>query len=113
MEQPTHRFHGKVMVTRGSTEVHVNVFDDNREVVYQEIQQAIAQFSPDIKPAVAARRELERAAARPVASTKPPAAPACQECGTNEAMELITWKDKATGERKKAWKCQACEKWAR
>lgn len=39
--------------------------------------------------------------------------PVCQECGSNEAMELISWKDKTTGELKKAWKCQSCEKWAR
>jgi hypothetical protein len=39
--------------------------------------------------------------------------PVCQECGTDESMELIAWKDKVTGEFKKAWKCQSCEKWAR
>lgn len=39
--------------------------------------------------------------------------PVCQECGTDESMELIAWKDKATGELKKAWKCKACEKWVR
>jgi hypothetical protein len=39
--------------------------------------------------------------------------PVCQECGSAEAMELISWKDKATGEFKKAWKCQACNLWAR
>jgi len=37
----------------------------------------------------------------------------CQECGSDESMELIAWKDKTTGELKKAWKCQSCEKWAR
>jgi len=39
--------------------------------------------------------------------------PVCQECGIDEAMELISWKDKATGELKKAWKCQSCNLWAR
>ncbi|MBL7061250.1 MAG: hypothetical protein ISS54_00750 [Dehalococcoidia bacterium] len=116
-EQPQHRFHGKVLVRRGDTEIHVNVFDDARDVVYLEIQQAIAQFSGDIKPATAAHRELARTAqakaAAPPAATKPLNAPVCKQCGTNQSVELITWADKVTGEQRKEWKCQACKKWCR
>ncbi len=124
MEQTQTRYHGKVRVQKGETLIEVNIFDDNKEKLYLEIQQAIAQFSNDIKPATAAQREIARAeqaraAAPPKPQLKPQPkatvsnAPACQECGTDESMELISWKDKATGELKKAWKCQACNLWAR
>ena len=125
MGEQSHRFHGKVLVKRGDTEIQVNVFDDNREVVYLEIQQAIAQFSGDIKPAIAAYRDIARAeqaraaaAPRPVAkpaatSTKAANQPVCEECDLADMVELISWEDKGTGERKKAWKCQRCKKWVK
>ena len=37
--------------------------------------------------------------------------PACGDCGTDEAVELITFTDKDTGELKRRLKCQACGKW--
>ena len=40
-------------------------------------------------------------------------APICQGCGSTDAMELIRWSDKNTGEAKRGWKCQACQTWAR
>lgn len=132
---PQKRFHGKVLVRRGDTEIHVNVFDDNREVVYLEIAQAIAQFSADIRPATAAQRELANAAMkRNMASGNGGAAvggkpspapkatrtnadilnvPVCQECGSTDSMVLISWYDKKERKNKKAWKCQACGKWDR
>jgi len=38
-------------------------------------------------------------------------APACKTCGSNDAVELIRWHDKATNASKSGWKCQACENW--
>jgi hypothetical protein len=128
MEQPQSRFHGKVRVQRGDTLIEVNVFDDNRQVVYLEVAQAIAQFSRDIKPATAAGREiarveqavLDRKAAPPASAPKPVSnpgktsianAPVCPECGLSDSVELVRWTDKKTGEQKKAWKCQLCKKW--
>lgn len=124
MEQPQSRFHGKVRVQKGDTTIEVNVFDDNRNVVYLEVAQAIAQFSGDIKPVTAAQSkpltpEQARAAAapspapKPTAATKAANAPVCEECDLADAVELVSWADKKTGERKKAWKCQRCKKWAR
>ena len=74
---PQKRFHGKVLVRRGDTEIHVNVFDDDKNVVYQQIQFAIAQFSGDISPATEAGRELRRAAqvVDQAAATRAAAAP--------------------------------------
>lgn len=39
--------------------------------------------------------------------------PVCQSCGASDAMELIRWADKQTQEAKSAWKCQACQTWAK
>jgi len=122
MEQPQSRFHGKVRVQRGETLIEVNVFDDNREVVYLEVAQAIAQFSGDTKPVTAAQSkpptlEPARVAAAPspvpksTTGTKAANAPVCEECDLADAVELVSWVDKKTGERKKAWKCQRCKKW--
>jgi hypothetical protein len=123
MEQPQSRFHGKVRVQRGDTTIEVNVFDDNRQVVYLEVAQAIAQFSGDIKPVAAAQSkpptaEPARAAAAPspapkstTTGTKAANAPVCGDCDLADMVELVSWADKKTGERKKAWKCQRCKKW--
>jgi len=37
--------------------------------------------------------------------------PVCGDCGTDQAVELITFTDKDTGELKRRFKCQACGKW--
>jgi hypothetical protein len=123
MEQPQSRFHGKVRVQRGDTIVEINIFDDNREKLYLEVQQALDQFSNDRMPGEAAKSkppvaEPARAAAAPSPAPKPTAAatkaanaPVCDECDLSDAVELVSWVDKKTGERKKAWKCQRCKKW--
>ncbi len=125
---PETRYHGKVRVQKGETMIEFNIFDDIKENVYLGIQQAVAQFSNDIKPATAAQREITRAeqavaaraaappapAPKPVAkptTTRPTNAPVCPECGLSDSVELVRWADKATGEQKKAWKCQLCKKW--
>jgi hypothetical protein len=35
----------------------------------------------------------------------------CQNCGTAEAVELITFTDKDTGKLKRRFKCRPCNKW--
>jgi hypothetical protein len=127
---PETRYHGKVRVQKGETLIEVNIFDDNKEKLYLEIQQAVAQFSSDIKPATAAQRDIARAeqavaarkAAPPAPAPKPEPppkgtratnAPVCPECGLSDSVELVRWVDKDTGEQKKAWKCQLCKKWIR
>lgn len=118
--QPQTHFHGEVTVQRNGTQVRINIFDDNRERVYQEIAYAIAQFSSDIKPATAAQRELTRAEQAKAAKAVAPVAkaagsiagqPVCQECSFTDQMELIRWSDQDTGEQRAAWKCQRCKKW--
>lgn len=121
-DQPQRRFHGEVKVQRNGLEVRVNIFDDNREVVYLEMQHAIAQFAAlsgdpkSIQPMNNAQREIARAEQARAEQAKVSAAvnaPPCQECGSDEAMELIRWKDKNTGEPRQAWKCQNCNLWCK
>ncbi|MBM4447363.1 MAG: hypothetical protein FJ023_08485 [Chloroflexi bacterium] len=88
--------------------------------LYQEMLQLIDQNDQE-----ALAKAHKAGSPRAIRSAKPAAIqpsrsnngvtnkPVCQGCGTDEAMELIAWKDKTTGELKKAWKCQSCEKWAR
>ncbi|MBL7208761.1 MAG: hypothetical protein ISS52_01560 [Dehalococcoidia bacterium] len=69
-----------------------------------------------------ARAQQLAAAARPFKEPKLPAPslkkrndivnpPVCGDCGTDEAVELITFTDKDTGELTRRFKCQACGKW--
>ena len=121
MQQPQTRFDGEVKVQRNGTEIRVNIFDDDRETLYFEIAQAIAQFSGDIKPATQAGRDILRAeqarAAKPFTPPKQQAngngsrAPVCQECGTVEAVELISFSDPDSGQPLQRYKCQSCKKW--
>jgi hypothetical protein len=126
MEQPQSRFHGKVRVQKGDTLIEINIFDDNQEKVYLEIQKAVAQFSPDIKPATAAQREIARAeqvaAARQAAPpapapkpvTQPPldaGIPNCPACRTNKKVESRQFVDSDTGENMERFKCKGCGRW--
>jgi len=120
MEQPQSRFHGKVRVQTGDTIVEINIFDDNREKLYLEVQQALDQFSNDAMPAEAAQRELPRAsqaraAAAPSPAPKPApkqqaSAPICRDCG--EVCKLVRWTDKTSGKAMSRYKCQHCNTWA-
>jgi len=119
--QPQTRFHGEVKVQRNGTEIRVNVFDDNRETLYFEIAQAIAQFSGDIRPATQAggaiRHAEQVAAAKQFTPPKKQAngngsrAPACQDCGAGAEVKLISFTDEKTGELLHRYKCQSCGKW--
>lgn len=37
--------------------------------------------------------------------------PVCKHCHSNFRMKLISWKDKETGMLKRAYKCEACNRW--
>jgi hypothetical protein len=83
----------------------LSLIDDDLAAAYARATRASAV------PAAAAQKP--RAAAQPRRGNGSTSKPVCQECGLDESMQLITWKDKSTGELKKAWKCQACDKWVR
>jgi hypothetical protein len=100
----------------------LNLFADTPEELWALYSSMLAVIDNEVASAYI---KATKASAKPVSRQPRPAAqpsrgnggvankPVCQECGSNESMELISWKDKATGELKKAWKCQSCEKWAR
>ena len=125
------RFHGEVKVQRNGVEIRVNVFDENRDNLYLELQHAIAQFSGDPKYMNQAQLEIARAeqlaaaikkgsgdGAKPFKEPAKPTTsgvvnkPICQVCRDVDTMKLIEWQDEGTGEARRAWKCQACGKWA-
>jgi hypothetical protein len=102
----------------------LNLFADTPEELWALYSSMLAIIDNDV---ASAYTKVTKASARPAAVAQQPKPapkpsrgnggvankPVCQECGSDESMELISWKDKATGELKKAWKCQACEVWWR
>ena len=116
MEQPQSRFHGKVRVQTGDTVIEINVFDDNQEKVYLEVEKAVAQFSPDIKPVAAAQSEPPRASQARAAAAPSPVpkqgadAPICLTCG--EECKLLRWTDKSSRQAMSRYKCSHCDTWA-
>jgi predicted RNA-binding Zn-ribbon protein involved in translation (DUF1610 family) len=118
MEQPQSRFHGKVRVQKGETTIEINIFDDNKDNLYSEVNQAVAQFSPDIgRPAATAAQSESpgagqaRAAAAPSPVPKQGAdAPICLTCG--EECKLLRWTDKSSRQAMSRYKCSHCDTWA-
>jgi len=102
----------------------LNIFADTAAELWSLYNEILALIDDEV---ASAYTRAVRASARPAAVAPQPrpaprqsrgnggfaGKPVCQQCGTDESMELISWKDKSTGELKKAWKCQSCEKWAR
>ena len=100
----------------------LNLFADTPEELWALYSSMLAVIDNEVASAYI---KATKASASPVRQQPRPAAqpsrgnggfvnkPVCQQCGTDESMELIAWKNQVTGELKKAWKCQSCEKWAR
>ena len=100
-------------------DITLNVFGEEPDEIFDLYLHTAALIvgEPHVKPRpTQAQREMANADAKAKQVQQKSAIankPVCQECGTDESMELISWKDKATGELKKAWKCQSCNLWAR
>lgn len=76
--------------------------------------QAIPAPQPPPVPAPApAPKPAPKSAAKPAQPKAQPKAPACQQCGSDAAVELIRWNDRETGDAKQAYKCQTCGVWIR
>ncbi len=121
LEQPQSRFHGKVKVQKGDIEIQVNIFEDTREKLYQELNHAFTTLGKWIESAptkpgapvatTAARTTAARTGNGGSTASKPANAPVCKKCSSADMVELIEWADADTGEVKQAWKCQRCKKW--
>jgi len=125
-ETPKTRYHAEVKIPIDGHEARVNCFADTLVEIFQDIGTICSQFPPDWKnPAkreiVNAELKAQQIAAQAEALSEAKGledeqtgeVPVCQECGTDEFMELIKWTDKLTLKPRQAWKCQQCQKWDR
>ena len=116
------RYHAEVKVTLEGRECRINAFRDTLQEVFQDIGTICSQFPQDwMNPAKREIVNAERKAAQlrqPArkAATAPQVdqtgeVPVCEDCATDEFMELIEFNDKKTGRPRREWKCQQCNKW--
>lgn len=116
------RYHAEIKLTVEGKEARINVFADTLNEVFADLAKIALQYD---QLHLAAKREIVNAelkatfptAVQPTrkpsgkAAADPNAPPVCQNCGSNDAMELIQWTDKKTGQSRQAWKCQECDQW--
>jgi hypothetical protein len=127
------RYHGEIQVAIGPNQARINVFSDSMEELFLDLATIQAQFGPAdpvTNPAKRAIVNAERIAAqrrnnqpmsangRPLPPNVnhdpdglPSEVPTCVHCGQWDGMELIEFQSKKDGKTKRAWKCQACDKW--
>jgi hypothetical protein len=119
------RYHAEVKIELEGRECRINAFRDTLQEIFQDIGTICSQFPQDwMNPAKREIVNAERKAAQLAqdaaskASSKATAKagetgeiPVCEQCGSQEFMELLRWTDKKTGQPRQAWKCQACVKW--
>jgi len=112
-ETPKTRYHAEVKINIQGRDARVNCFADTLAEIFNDIATVLNQYPSDWKNP--ARRDIANAELK--ANQAAPEAeqtgeiPVCQECGTDEFMELIPFTDKRTGEPRQEWKCQQCQKW--
>jgi len=112
------RYHAEVKVTLEGRECRINSFRDTLQEVFQDIGTICSQYPQDwMNPA---KREIVNAERKAAQLRQPKSAPptrvtgeipVCEDCGTDEFMELIEFNDKKTGRPRREWKCQQCNKW--
>ena len=116
------RYHAEVKVTLEGRECRINAFRDTLQEIYQDIGAICSQFPQDwMNPAKREIVNAERKASQlrqPTGKAAPASqvertgeVPVCDDCGTDEFMELIEFNDKKTGRPRREWKCQQCNKW--
>ena len=122
------RYHGEIKVNIGPNEARINVFSDHMAELFRDLAMIQAQFGPAdpvTNPAKRAIVNAERIASqvrnnqpmdakgRPLPAGDDQAAevPACAHCDDWSSMELIEFQSKKDGKTRRAWKCQACDKW--
>lgn len=116
MENKT-KYHAEVKGRLNDEEVRVNVFADTLNEIFLDIGKVHAQlFEAYRNPGKREIANAELKAQQPIPKPSPAQSlkdtvPVCENCGTNENMELIGFNDKKTGKPRQAWKCQQCEKW--
>lgn len=123
-EEPQSRFHGKVKVLKGDIEIQVNIFEDTREKLYQELNEAFLTLGKWVEAAPKPGAPVAAATAKPTAvnpgnggaaALRPApkqgaSAPLCIDCG--EECKLVRWTDKKSGQSMSRYKCPHCDTWA-
>jgi len=112
------RYHAEVKVELEGRECRINSFRDTLPEIFQDIGTICSQYPQDwMNPA---KREIVNAERKATQLRQPKPSPqveetgeipVCEECGSQEFMELIEFNDRKTGRLRKEWKCQACNKW--
>lgn len=79
------------------------LYQEMLELIDQNDIESLAKAKSAGSPSRSARAERQqpRPAAQPSRGNGGATKPVCQECGSNEAMELISWKDKAKASSRK------------
>jgi len=124
------RYHAEVKVSIEGHDCRLNIFADTLHEIFTDIGTICGQFprewspAPSAVPAVPpAQPQLKvptgkgaqpmDAKGRPLAAGEDTASevPTCAHCGDWSSMELIEFQSKKDGKTRRAWKCQACDKW--
>ena len=113
------RYHAEVKGSFEGREIRVNVFSDSLISLFRDIHSAVGYFinppkveenGQPLPPVQPPAKQTPKPNPNP-REPAPPEAPVCASCGSSQAMELIHFKDKKTGEPRQAWKCQECNEW--
>ena len=102
--------------------ITVNVFGDSAEEAMELLVDTIncidGNTARDVARVDAAKADRAQPrnpqpaqAPRPTGNGGLQNTPTCPGCGTDEAVELITFTDRDTGEQKRRFKCTSCNKW--
>ena len=109
-------YHAEVKGRLYDEEVRVNIFANTLNEIFLDIGKVHAQLfegyrNPAKRGIANAEAVDQQTAALTFNNTQSGELPVCQQCGSTASMELIEFSDKQTGLPRKAWKCQACNKW--
>jgi hypothetical protein len=123
---PLTRYHAEIKLNVEGKEARINVFADTLNEIFSDLAKITIQFDElrntakrEILNAELKAKQLQKDGVPPPKKDARPAKPekagppVCETCGSNDAMELIKWADKETGEARQAWKCQECKQWHR
>jgi len=88
----------------------VNIFGDTAKDVFDLYLEAVSLFTAPRPPSGAKREVANAAQLAEQIKLKKETVPTCPYCRHHGQVELVQWTT-ATGEKRKAFKCQTCRKW--
>ena len=111
MEKVEHKYHAEVKSK--NCQVRINIFAKDLRKLFKDLETVCYYLGYDESPignviASAAKQSPTPNGGNGACYT--PGSP-CTHCGAVDAVELVKWTDKATGQARQAPKCQSCSKW--